>query len=42
MTIVILFHQSNDRTFKHFYGYVTKYLGKEFPNLISTRLFVYL
>ncbi|CAF24047.1 IS982-like element ISPasp2 family transposase [Candidatus Protochlamydia amoebophila] len=42
MTIVILFHQSNYRTFKHFYGYVTKYLVKEFPNLISYSRFVYL
>ncbi|WP_445082240.1 transposase [Candidatus Protochlamydia sp. R18] len=42
MTIVILFHQSNDRTVKHFDGYVTNYLGKEFPNLMSTSRFVYL
>ncbi|WP_275935651.1 transposase, partial [Candidatus Protochlamydia sp. W-9] len=33
---------SNYRTFKHFYGYVTKYLVKEFPNLISYSRFVYL
>ncbi|KIC70681.1 hypothetical protein DB44_GO00010, partial [Candidatus Protochlamydia amoebophila] len=42
MTIVILFHQSNDRIFKHFHGYVTKYLVKEFPNLMGTSRFVYL
>ncbi|KIC71916.1 hypothetical protein DB44_CW00890 [Candidatus Protochlamydia amoebophila] len=42
MTIVILFHQSNDRTVKHFDGYVTNYLGKEFPNLMGTSRFVYL
>lgn len=43
MTIVILFHQSHFRTFKHFYcAYVTKYLQKEFPKLISYSRFVYL
>ncbi len=42
MTIIILFHQSNDRTFKHFYRYVTKYLVKEFPNSMSTSRFAYL
>lgn len=42
MTIVILFHQSNFRTFKHFYHYVRNYLRKEFPNLISYSRFVYL
>lgn len=42
MTIVILFHQSNFRTFKHFYHYVCNYLRKEFPNLISYSRFVYL
>ncbi len=44
MTIIILFRQSNNRAFKHFYGYVTvtNYLGKEFPNLMSTSRFVYL
>lgn len=42
MTIVILFHQSNYRTFKHFYFYVCDYLGKEFPRLISYSRFVYL
>jgi hypothetical protein len=42
MTIVILFHQSNYRTFKYFYFYVCDYLGKEFPRLISYSRFVYL
>jgi IS5 family transposase len=42
MTIVILFHQSNFRTFKYFYHYVCNYLSKEFPNLISYSRFVYL
>ena len=41
MTIVILFHQSNYRTFKHFYEYVCRYLGKDFPHLISYSHFVY-
>jgi hypothetical protein len=41
MTIVILFHQSNYRTFKHFYEYVVKYLKKDFPNLISYSHFVH-
>ena len=43
MTIVILFYQSNFRTFKHFYcDYVLKFLRKEFPKLISYSRFVYL
>jgi hypothetical protein len=43
MTIIILFHQSNFRNFKHFYcDYVLKLLTKEFPNLISYSRFVYL
>jgi hypothetical protein len=42
MTIVILFHQSNYRTFKYFYEYVCKYLRRDFPNLISYSRFVYL
>ena len=43
MTIVILFHQSNFRTFKHFYcDYVLKFLRKEFPKLISYSRFVFL
>ena len=42
MTIVILFHQSGYRTFKHFYSYVSSHLKKEFPDLISYGRFVYL
>lgn len=42
MTIVILFHQSNFRTFKHFYSLVCQNLRKEFPKLISYSRFVYL
>lgn len=42
MTIVILFHQSGYRTFKHFYTYVSNNLLNEFPNLISYSRFVYL
>jgi hypothetical protein len=42
MTIIILFHQSNQRTFKSFYTYVKKHLNKEFPDLISYTRFVYL
>lgn len=42
MTIIISFHQSNFRTFKHFYNYVQNYLKKYFPNLISYSRFVYL
>lgn len=43
MTIFILFHQSDFRTFKHFYqDHVQKHLSKEFPKLISYSRFVYL
>lgn len=42
MTIVILFHQSNYRTFKHFYFHVCNNLKNEFPKLISYSRFVYL
>lgn len=42
MTIVIWFHQSNYRTFKHFYCSVVTYFKKEFPKLISYDRFVYL
>lgn len=41
MTIIILFHQSNYRTFKHFYEYVCKYLRRDFPKLIGYSHFVY-
>ncbi len=40
MTIVILFHQSDYRTFKNFYQFVQTYLRKEFPNLVSYSHFV--
>lgn len=40
MSIVILFHQSDYRTFKHFYFYVCNYLRKDFPKLISYSRFV--
>lgn len=42
MTIVILFHQSNFRTFKHFYSLVCQELKNEFPKLISYSRFVHL
>ena len=42
MTIVVLFHQSNYRTFKHFYLYVSSNLRNHFPKLISYSRFVYL
>ena len=41
MTIIILFHQSNYRTFKHFYLYhVCQHMGDIFPNLVSYNRFV--
>lgn len=41
MTIVILFHQSHYRDFKHFYQeHVQAHLRKEFPNLVSYTRFV--
>lgn len=40
MTIIILFHQSNYRTFKHFYMHVCDSFRKEFPKLISYSRFV--
>jgi hypothetical protein len=41
MTIIILFHRSNYRTFKHFYiKYVMIFLRKEFPYLVSYNRFV--
>lgn len=39
MTIVILFHQSNFRTFKHFYGYICTHFKAYFPKLISYERF---
>lgn len=40
LTIVILFHQSHYRSFKHFYAFVSKHMRKEFPKLISYSRFV--
>lgn len=41
MTIIIHFHQSHYRDFKTYYiEYVCKYLGAEFPNLVSYNRFV--
>lgn len=40
LTIVILFHQSNYRTFKNFYHFVSTYMKKDFPDLISYPRFV--
>jgi hypothetical protein len=43
MTIVILFHQSNYRTFKLFYQqYVPNLLSREFPKRVSYSRFVFL
>ncbi len=43
MTILIAFHQSNYRTFKHFYlKHVCVYWGTEFPHLVSYSRFVQL
>ena len=41
MTIVILFHQSNYRTFKHFYGHLSDHFRSYFPKLISYDRFVH-
>ena len=41
MTIMILFHQSNYRTFKHFYAYVSTHLKAYFPKLISYDRFTF-
>jgi len=41
MTIIILFHCSNYRTFKMFYtGFIMEFHGKAFPNLVSYNRFV--
>jgi len=42
LTIVVLFHQSNYRTFKHFYHYVSVHMRRDFPSLISYSRFVFL
>ena len=41
MTILILFHQSDFRTFKHFYiGYVCVHMKSYFPELVSYNRFI--
>ncbi|WGH74055.1 hypothetical protein P8625_07945 [Tenacibaculum tangerinum] len=41
ITIMVLFHFSGFRCFKHFYiEYVSKHLSKEFPDLVSYNRFV--
>lgn len=41
MTILVLFHASNYRTFKHFYlEYVRVHLPREFPRLVSYNRFI--
>ena len=41
MTIVVLFHLSGFRTFKHFYKYyVVKHMSDEFPQTVSYNRFV--
>jgi len=42
MTIMILFHQSNYRTFKYFYYFLLENYKKAFPKLPSYSRFVYL
>ncbi|NGX32933.1 MAG: hypothetical protein K1060chlam4_00990 [Candidatus Anoxychlamydiales bacterium] len=42
MTIMILFHQSNYRTFKYFYFFLLENYRKAFPTLPSYSRFVYL
>jgi hypothetical protein len=41
MTIVIFFHQSNYRTFKHFYSFILEFYKPYFPALISYDRFVH-
>ena len=41
MTLVILFHQSGYRTFKHFYLYAEQHLRSYFPQLLSYPRFTY-
>jgi hypothetical protein len=40
MTLVVAFHLSHDRTFKHFYQHVHRYWRAEFPRLVSYPRFV--
>lgn len=40
MTIVIMFHQSNYRTFKHFYQFILTHFRLYFPKMVSYNRFV--
>jgi hypothetical protein len=40
MTLVVIFHLSHYRTFKHFYQHVRPYWRQEFPHLVSYERFV--
>lgn len=40
MTILVLFHSSRYRDFKHFYFFLKTYHLSEFPNLVSYNRFV--
>ena len=40
MTLIVVFHLSNYRTFKHFYPHVRKYWRREFPHLVCYARFV--
>lgn len=40
MTILVLFHSSRYRDFKHFYLYLKAYHISEFPNIVSYTRFV--
>lgn len=40
LTIVIWFHQSNFRSFKHFYGHICEHFKRYFPKLICYERFV--
>lgn len=41
MTLVILFHQSNFRTFKHFYAHACLHLNSYFPKMLSYCRFIH-
>ena len=42
MTVIILFHMSNQRDFKNFYkGYLARFHKKDFPTLLSYRVCFY-
>ena len=40
LTIIVYFHSSGFKTFKHYYKFLERYHSKEFPNLISYGRFV--